>query len=92
METVIALPARVDLPASIALRDQLLSSSSDVTCDASAVTMLTTPGLQVLLAAKPHFASESRVFRIETPSAEFLSCLTDFGTDLSAVQTEGPAQ
>ena len=92
MATVIALPARVDLSASIDLRDRLLSSSSDVTIDASGVNILTTPGLQVLLAAKPHLAADSRVLTIDAPSAEFLTCLADFGTALSAIQTEGAVQ
>ncbi|PVZ47848.1 STAS domain-containing protein [Thalassobacter stenotrophicus] len=91
MASVIALPARVDLSASIDLRDRLLSGSSDVTIDASSVNILTTPGLQVLLAAKPHLAADSRALTIDAPSAEFLSCLTSFGTDLSAIQTEGAA-
>lgn len=89
MATVITLPARIDLPYSIELRDRVLSSSSDITFDASGVSMLTTPGLQVLLAAKTYLASDSRVLKIDTASPELLSCLKDFGTDLDALQTEG---
>ena len=92
MATVIALPPRVDLSASIDLRDRLLSGSGDVAIDASAVNILTTPGLQVLLAAKPYLAADSRAMVIDAPSTEFLACLSDFGTDLSAVQTKGDAQ
>jgi anti-anti-sigma regulatory factor len=92
MATVIALPTRVDLPCSIELRERILSSSSDITLDASGVSMLTTPGLQVLMAAKPYLASDKRVLKIDTPSPEFLACLKDFGTELDALQTEGAAQ
>lgn len=92
MATVIALPTRVDLPYSIELRERILASSSDITFDASGVSMLTTPGLQVMMAAKPFLASEGRVLKIDTPSLEFLACLKDFGTDMDALQTQGAAQ
>lgn len=91
MATVIALPSRVDLGASIALRDQLLSTSSDVTIDAAAVNILSTPGLQVLLAAKAHLAADKRSLKVDTPSPEFIACLTDFGTNIDNLQTEGSA-
>lgn len=91
MATVITLPGRVDLPASIDLREQILSSSNDITIDASEVTMLSTPGLQVLLAAKQHLGAVGKDILIDRPSPEFLACVADFGTDVSSLESKGSA-
>lgn len=88
MATVITLPGRVDLPASVALRDQILSSSNDITIDASGVSMLGTPGLQVLLAARQHIDAAGKHISIDRPSPDFLACIADFGTDVSSLETK----
>ncbi|PWJ15859.1 STAS domain-containing protein [Jannaschia seohaensis] len=78
-DTALTLAPRQDLGSARRLRDWFLAQSGDVTVDATAVEIVTTPALQVLLAGTDHVRSQGGSVEIRCPSAAFTRCLADLG-------------
>ena len=78
VETV-RLPPRLDLAATGALHARLSAATGDCMLDASAVELLTTPALQVLMAAGDRARARSTTLALRTPSPAFTECLTLLG-------------
>ena len=87
----IVLPARSDTPVAVALRDRILAAEGDVTLDARAVSVLTTPVLQVLMAGRDHLAGRGRALAIVAPSDGFEASLRTLGVPFDRVRTSGVA-
>jgi anti-anti-sigma regulatory factor len=85
--TTVSLPAKATLAAAPAIRDALLAAEGDVTVDASAVKVLTTPVLQLLIAASARARDGGRRFAIEGCSDAALACLAELGTDPARIAT-----
>lgn len=85
----IALPDRFDIGAAPRLRQALLSASGDVSLDASRVTIVTTPALQVLMAARDHLSGQGRALSIDAPSPCFLACIETLGVPMKRIVTAG---
>lgn len=80
--TPFPLPAILDPVAAAPLADGLraaLGAGSGLTIDASAVERLSTPAVQVLLAAARSCEQADRPFRIRRPTDAFAAALTDLG-------------
>ncbi|SDZ46569.1 STAS domain-containing protein [Jannaschia faecimaris] len=89
---VIVLPERVDISAADALRDLVLADTRDLTFDAGTVALVTTPGLQVMMAARDHQKARNKTMRIVAPSTGFCACLQTLGVPIERLQTgEGSA-
>jgi len=88
-DAVIALPKRLEMTTAGALRDEVLEIKGNLVLDASAVSVVTTPGVQVLMAIRDHQALRGHQVRVESPTRDFLSCITILGAPLSRLQTEG---
>lgn len=89
VDGVFILKERLDIAGAEALRDALLSAKGDVRVDAGSVSLLTTPGLQVLMAGRDHQAARGHALRISPVSAGFLACLRTLGVPLERLQTGG---
>ncbi|WP_220749389.1 STAS domain-containing protein [Jannaschia pagri] len=76
------LPPRVDIASAGDVRTWFLDLTTDARLDASSVEVVTTPGLQVLMAGRDHLNRQSLRLTIDAPSAAFLSCLQALGTPL----------
>jgi len=72
----VELPARFDLREVRGVLDDLRAADGPVTFDAARVEVMTSPALQVLLAAA---RDPSCDMRIRAPSASFLDCLDLLG-------------
>ncbi|WP_208350939.1 STAS domain-containing protein [Pseudaestuariivita rosea] len=81
MADTILLPARMDMKAAPGLFETLKAVEGDVALDASSVTHVSTPCLQILLATRKKLAVQDTAFRIENPSTEFSDQLALFGID-----------
>ncbi|WP_179379999.1 STAS domain-containing protein [Jannaschia marina] len=88
-ETIV-LPERLDMAAAIRLRDDLLARAGDLALDASAVVHVTTPGLQILMAARDHQGAQDRALAITAPSSGFLDAIGTLGVSLDRLRTGGP--
>lgn len=86
----IVLPARMDIAAAGVLRDAVLARTRDLVLDASDVTLLTSPALQVLMAARDHQREGNRTIRIVDPSPGFASSIAMLGVPLDRLQTAEP--
>ncbi|SFI30441.1 STAS domain-containing protein [Jannaschia pohangensis] len=88
-DAVIVLPKRLEMTTANALRDEVLAIEGDLVLDASGVTVVTTPGVQVLMAIRDHQALRGRHVRVDRPTGDFMSCIAILGAPLSRLQTEG---
>ena len=78
------LARELDLTAATALREQcleLMSTGGDVEIDVSDVETVTTPCIQVLLAAEKSLAADGRRLRIAGDSASMRRAFADLGLD-----------
>lgn len=73
------LPAKMDVHAASELKTWLLGTTPPVDLSAADVESLSTPGLQILLAAQAHFRTRKAQFTITDPSKAFTDALEDFG-------------
>lgn len=83
MAAAFVLAPRQDLGAAPELRDWLLARRGDAVLDASAVEVVTTPVLQVLLAGGDHLRQRGWRLRVDRPSPAFRGCLAELGTDVA---------
>lgn len=82
MQEAIELSSVLDLLAADALKDQImtaLDSSGDVILDASEVTRITTPCIQILIASSKDLRSSDREIVLEKSSEIFDSAMRDLG-------------
>lgn len=86
---VFILKERLDIAGAEALRAAILAADGDLTVDAGSVHLLTTPGLQVLMAGRDHQAARGHALRVEPVSAGFRACLRTLGVPLERLQTGG---
>ena len=86
---LITLPERLDIGAAPRLRDALLAAEGDVELDAHAVTIMTTPGLQVIMAARDHLRDGGRTLRLRNVSPAFEACIATLGVPLARLRTSG---
>ena len=82
-----ALPGRLDLAAAVALRSDFVDHAGDLILDASDVSLITTPALQLLMALRDRQAARGDELRIASPSDEFLACIRTLGVRLNRIQT-----
>lgn len=82
-DATIQLPARLDIAAAGRLRDWYLGLSCDAVLDASAVDVVTTPALQVMMAGRDWLRDRGFGVRIDGPTSDFLASLTVLGTSLA---------
>jgi chemotaxis protein CheX len=81
-EAVLPLEASLDLVAAMRLREQTseaIARSTSVVIDASAVERITTPCVQVLVAAARTAAAEGRTFTVGGASGAFEAAFLDLG-------------
>lgn len=84
---VIVLPDRLDIGAAARLRDAVLAATGDVSLDAGAVSMITTPGLQVVMAARDHLRADGRRLTLRNVSSGFSACAATLGVPLDRLAT-----
>ncbi|TFL16723.1 STAS domain-containing protein [Jannaschia formosa] len=89
MDAGLTLAPRQDLGAAPRLRDWFLAQDGDARIDATAVEIVTTPALQVLISGSDMIRRKGHRFEVACPSAAFTRCLADLGCTLSRL-TEGP--
>ncbi len=75
----IALPPRVDIGSAGALRDAILAHEGDIVLDARAVTVVTSPGFQVLMACRDRQARAGCGMRLANATPAFSSCAATLG-------------
>jgi chemotaxis protein CheX len=86
-----SLPARLDLPATSPLAQDLLAHRGEaLTLVADGVTLLGTPGLQVLLAARLTWKADGQRLAVSDPSPAFAEQLDVFGLSPSDLETQPP--
>lgn len=85
----IVLPDRVDLGSAGRLRETALAADGDMSIDASGVSVVTSPGFQVLMAARDRQRARGRSLRLLRPSAGFAACAATLGVTLDRLQTPG---
>ena len=85
----LTLAPRQDIGAARRLRDWFLAQDGDVRIDATAVEVVTTPAVQVLIAGSDLIRRKGGKFEVDRPSAAFTRCLADLGCTLGRL-TEGP--
>ncbi|MEM7710522.1 MAG: STAS domain-containing protein [Pseudomonadota bacterium] len=78
-ETQVDLPARSDLSSARHLRDAVLAGDGKLVLRAGDVEVLTSPVLQVLMAARRGLASEGRHIALTSASPAFDDCLLALG-------------
>ncbi|SFC58757.1 STAS domain-containing protein [Tropicimonas isoalkanivorans] len=84
-----SLPARLDLPAATPLAQDLLARRCDaLTLAADDVTLLGTPGLQVLLAARRTWEADGQRLAVSSSSPAFEEQLVVFGLSASDLETQ----
>ncbi|MEM9796617.1 MAG: STAS domain-containing protein [Pseudomonadota bacterium] len=83
------LPPRLDMQRAPALRDWFLAREDDTVLDASDVEVLTTPALQVLMAARDHLQSHGHGLTLQNPSDALCGCLQMLGVPLQRLVTSG---
>lgn len=86
---VILLPERMDIIAAGLLRTTILAEACDLVLDASEVAMMTTPAIQVVMAARDHQQEQGNSLRIEAPSPGFTAAAKTLGVPLDRMQTAG---
>lgn len=87
----IVLPDRLDIGAAQRLREACLAAPADIAIDAGAVTVATTPALQVLMAARDHQRARGQALRFVRVSPGFAACAATLGVPLARMQTPGGA-
>lgn len=85
------LKERLDISGAEALRAVILAADGDLTIDAGAVSIVTTPGLQVLMAGRDHLAAKGHALHLSPVSAGFRACLQTLGVPLDRLRTGGAA-
>ncbi|MEL6587104.1 MAG: STAS domain-containing protein [Pseudomonadota bacterium] len=80
-----SLPGRLDLTNAAALRDLFLEADGPLALDASDVEVVTTAGLQVLMAGRDWMADQGFDLRVVGATPPFRSCLKDLGADLTRI-------
>lgn len=83
------LKERLDISGAEALRAVILAADGDLTIDAGAVSIVTTPGLQVLMAGRDHQASKGHALHLRPVSDGFRACLRTLGVPLDRLRTGG---
>jgi anti-anti-sigma regulatory factor len=84
------LEARMAVQHAFALLESLKAlSGQNVDLDASSVVSISTPCLQILLAAGAEWRDVGYRLRITDPSTNFLMALDYFGISLDALQSQG---
>ena len=82
--SVIELDCDLDLVAAAALKERLLEAIDqgiEVIVDASSVERLTTPCVQVLVAAARSLTERDQSLALKDPSEAFVSAFSDLGLD-----------
>lgn len=85
----INLPQQLDMVALAHLKDELIDAAvatNTIVVDGSAVEMVGTPAIQLLLAAAKLFASEGRNFVLQAPSPVLAMAFDDLGLGAQARQ------
>lgn len=80
----IELPARLDVPAAEALLGELLEirgSDSDLVIAGSAVGLVDTPAIQILMSAARDQAARERAFTLNEPSAAIREAMELMGLE-----------
>ena len=85
MSTTLTLPTRVDLQAAIDLKDSFMTAESPLTISASKVNMLSSQGLQVLIAGARHIEANGGSVVVDAPSDGFLTCLKQLGARMDHI-------
>lgn len=85
---VILLMPKMDLTYAPSLRDRLVDVTGDCTLDASAVEVVTSPVLQVLMAAGDRARARGSRLAIRNPSQAFIACLTILGVTIARIEHE----
>ena len=85
----IVLADRVDIASASALRQAVLAAGGDIRLDAGAVIAVTSPGMQVLMAARDHMERTGRELRIDPVSAGFRTSARTLGVPLDRLRTSG---
>ncbi|MEM8851117.1 MAG: STAS domain-containing protein [Pseudomonadota bacterium] len=94
-EIPIDLPKRSDLTSAGALRKTLLTAEVGVVLRAGEVELLTSPVLQVLMAARRDYGERGRDITLVAASSAFDDCLTVLGAsrgDICTIDRVGTAQ
>ena len=90
-DDTIVLPERMDLATAGRLRAAILAAAGDVVLDAAGVDIMTSPGIQVLMAARNRQRERGRSLRLAAPSAGFSACAATLGVPLARLETTGDA-
>lgn len=91
--SVLHLETRMTMQQAPELLDSLrVRRGRNVELDASGVTTVSTPCLQILLAAADGWRADGRDFRILSPSSDFLMALDHLGIGLEALQSQEQAR
>ncbi|CUH40535.1 hypothetical protein JSE7799_03269 [Jannaschia seosinensis] len=83
----IPLPKRFDMIAAETLRADVTGRTGDIILTADAVSVLTTPALQLLMALRDRQAARGDALYIGTPSDAFLACIRTLGVSLDRLHT-----
>ncbi|MEP3246192.1 MAG: STAS domain-containing protein [Sneathiella sp.] len=81
-DAAFALPAVLNLGTAEQLREKFMEAiivDSDIALEASEVSTLTTPCLQVLISAGQTVEANGRVFSVTNPSSAFKEAFDDLG-------------
>ncbi len=84
---VLRLPERAEISIAAELRETILAARCDISIDAEDVNVLTTPVVQVLMAARNHQRDAGHAFTIDRTSPSFRSCLKKLGVDQARLTT-----
>ena len=78
---VFKLPAQVDIASAAQVCNEVKSScmGNDIAFDASAVDRITTPGVQLLIAASSAAKNRGGALHISNPTKEFSNIVSDLG-------------
>ena len=82
--TEINLPEQLDIAALAALKEELVnaaSSSGSLRIDGAAVERVSTPAVQLLLAAARAIEADGRTIRLESPSQTLSAAFQDLGLE-----------
>ncbi|SEK88500.1 STAS domain-containing protein [Jannaschia helgolandensis] len=85
-ETIV-LADRLDIVTARDLRTAVLAAACDIVLDASHVSVMTAPAVQVLAAARDHQMAGQHSLRIDRPSAAFMASARILGVSLERMQT-----
>ena len=85
---VIVLPERLDISTAGLVRDIVVTRTGDLVFDAASVTLVTTPGLQVLMAVRDYQIGNGASVRFENVTTGFKASIRILGVTLERLQTQ----